>query len=155
MFTQRLARSRSRSSDSFERARGRIYNCHERRIALAGFSSNDKECLMFCLGVKLDQIQALPFSHRRNELIEKLQAMNNFIDNGNMADGWSPPSNRVEMNSRFFTLRDEVHDYCLDPRHANTSEWPVLVGPGLLNGQQSRIERMTEHRFTGYAYRLN
>jgi hypothetical protein len=125
------------------------------RLALAGFSSTDEECLMFCLGVKLDQIQALPFSHRRNELIEKLQAMKNFIVNGDIVDGWSPPSNGAEMRSRFFALRDEVHDYCRDPRNADTSEWPVLVGPGLLNGQQSRIERMTEHRFTGCAYRLD
>ena len=46
------------------------------------------------------------------------------------------------MNTRMNLVRED------------TSEWPVLVGPGLFNGQQNRIERVAEHQFTGTAHRL-
>jgi hypothetical protein len=41
------------------------------------------------------------------------------------------------MNTRMNLVREDA------------SEWPILVGPGLLNGQQNRLEMVTEHQFTG------
>jgi hypothetical protein len=35
-----------------------------------------------------------------------------------------------------------------------SSEWPILVGPGIFIGRQNRIERETGHQFTGIAHRL-
>jgi hypothetical protein len=48
---------------------------------------------------------------------------------------------RVQVEERMNTLMNLVRE--------DTSEWPILVGPGLLNGQQNRLEMVTEHQFTG------
>ena len=49
---------------------------------------------------------------------------------------------------------DRVSDERILRQVEDTSEWPVLVGPGLFNGQQNRIERVAKHQFTGTAHRL-
>ena len=50
---------------------------------------------------------------------------------------------------------DRVSDERILRQVEDTSEWPVLVGPGLFNGQQNRIERVAEHRFPETAHRLD
>ena len=160
MFTQRfargwrLARSRSRRNlDSFERSRGEISNPRERRIALAGLSSDEKQAMLYWLAATLGGMEVMPFSQRRNDLTMKLDIFKNFLDYGDILDGWIPPSRPSQTRRDYIVLRQEVRDFHLGTIVLDTSEWPVLVGPGLLNGEPNRIERAFS-AFTGRAYKI-
>ena len=111
MSRQRGARSRSRSRDSFDRGRGPIINTPERDLALSGLSSSEKECMLACLSVEMGWMQSLPSHQQPEELINKLDDLFHFIDNGYIVDDWSPPPNSVETISQFFTLMNEVREF--------------------------------------------
>ena len=115
MFTQRfarswrLARSRSRRNlDSFERSRGGISNPRERRIALAGFSSEEKQAMLYWLAATLGGMEVLPFSPLRHSLTRRLNRFKNFLDRGEIYAGWLPPTSRAQTIRYYDDLRHDV-----------------------------------------------
>ena len=71
-----------------------------------------------------------------------------------------PPSLEPAVHSSLAQLLMELRQIFADHERAlrqievdrvteDTSAWPILVGPGLLNSQQNRLEMVSEHQFTG------
>ena len=160
MSRQRGARSRSRSRDSFDRGRGPIINTPERDLALSGLSTSEKECMLACLSVEMGWMESLPSHQQLEELINKLDDLFHFIDNGYIVDDWSPPPNSVETISQFFTLMNEVRGfYNFTITFNMQTVYQTLVGrasgngPDLFNGRRETLGRGA--LFTGLAYKLD